>query len=74
MDEFIGFTLSIVSAVSSGVIVSLISLRLADRQRTRQETLAEASRQKAILAGIGRALQWNRTATIKRWTPAMPIT
>ncbi len=36
MDEFIALLLSIVSGVSSGVIVSLITLSLADRQRGTQ--------------------------------------
>ena len=50
-------------SVLSGVIVSLITLWLAGWQRARQENRAEAKRREAILAGIGRELQWNRTAT-----------
>ena len=45
------------------MIVSLVTLWLAGRQRAGQETRAEAKRRKAILAGIGRELQWNHTAT-----------
>ena len=64
MYEFIGSVApSIVSGVFSGVIVSLVTLWLAGRQRARQERRAEAKRREAILAGIGRELQWNRTAT-----------
>ena len=63
MDEFIALMLSVGSGVISGVIISLISLRLADRQRARQERLTEARRRDAILAGMERELQWNRTAT-----------
>ena len=63
MDEFIASVFSILSGVSSGVIVSLITLWLAGRQRAKQENQAEESRREAILAGIGRELQWNRTAT-----------
>ncbi len=59
MDAFI----ALVPTVLSGVIVSLISLWLAGRQRGRQELQTEARRRDAILAGIGRELQWNRTAT-----------
>lgn len=60
MDEFIG---PVTPSIVSGVIVSLVTLRLAGRQRAGQERLAEAKRRKTILAGIGRELQWNRTAT-----------
>ena len=49
-------------SISSGVIVSLVALWLAGRQRKRKERLAERRRREAILAGIGRELQWNRTA------------
>ena len=59
MDDFIALVLSILS----GVIVSLVTLWLAGRQRVRQERRTEARRREAILAGIGRELQWNRTAT-----------
>lgn len=59
MEEVIPLLLSIVS----GVFVSLVTLWLAARQRARQERRAEARRRDAILAGIGRELQWNRTAT-----------
>ena len=59
MDEFIALVLSVLS----GVIVSLVTLRLAGWQRARQERRTEARRREAILAGIGRELQWNRTAT-----------
>ena len=47
----------------SGVIVSLVTLWLAARQRARDERRAEETRRKAVLAGIGRELQWNRLAT-----------
>lgn len=64
MDEFIGSVMpSIMSGVFSGVIVSLVTLWLAGRQRAGQERRAETKRREAILAGIGRELQWNRTAT-----------
>ena len=59
MDEFIALVLSVLS----GVIVSLVTLRLAGWQRDRQERRTEARRREAILAGIGRELQGNRTAT-----------
>ena len=59
MDHFIALVLSTLS----GVIVSLLTLWLAGRQRARQEKQAEVRRRKVILAGIGRELQWNRTAT-----------
>ena len=59
MDEFVGLLLSILV----GVVVSLITLWLANRQRTTQERQAEERRRKAILIGIGRELQWNRSAT-----------
>ena len=49
--------------VAAGVIVSLVTLSLADRQRTRQESQAEARRRNAVLAAIGRELRWNRVAT-----------
>ena len=60
MDELIG---SVTPSIMSGVIVSLVTLWLAGRQRARQERRAEAKRRKAILTGFGRELQWNRTAT-----------
>ena len=50
-------------SVLSGVIVSLVILWLAGWQRIRQERRTEARRREAILAGIGRELQWNRTST-----------
>ena len=59
MDEFIALALSILS----GVIVSLVTLWLAGRQRAGQERQTEAKRRQAVLAGIGRELQWNRIAT-----------
>lgn len=59
MDEFIALALSILS----GVIVSLVTLWLAGSKRARQERRAEARRREGVLAGIGRELQWNRTAT-----------
>ena len=59
MDEFIALLLSILS----GVIVSLVALWLAGWQRARQEKRTEDRRREAVLAGIGRELQWNRTAT-----------
>ena len=59
MDELI----ALMPSALSGVIVSLITLWLAGWQRARQENRAEAKRREAILAGIGRELQWNRTAT-----------
>jgi len=59
MDAFVALAVSI----CSGVVVSLITLWLAGRQRARHEKQAEATRRKAVLAGIGRELQWNRSAT-----------
>ncbi len=59
MDEFIALMLSVLS----GVIVSLVTLWLAGWQRVRQERRTETRRREAILTGIGRELQWNRTAT-----------
>ena len=59
MDELIALVLSIVS----GVIVSLVTLWLAGWQRARQERRTEEKRREAVLAGIGRELQWNRIAT-----------
>ena len=59
MDEFIVLVLSVLS----GVIVSLVTLWLAGWQRARQERRTEDRRREAVLARIGRELQWNRTAT-----------
>ena len=59
MDELIAFVLTIVS----GVVVSLIALSLAGRQRAKEETRAEERRKEAILAAVGAELRWNRTAT-----------
>ena len=58
VNNFVGF----MASISSGVIVSIVTLWLAGRQRTKEERLAEQRRREAILAGIGRELQWNRTA------------
>ena len=63
MDEFIALVLSIASGVCSGVIVSLVTIWLAGRQRAGEEQRAEAKRREAILAGIERELRWNLTAT-----------
>ena len=52
-----------VVTVAAGVIVSLVTLWLADRQRTRQEKQVEDRRREAVLAAIGRELRWNRVAT-----------
>ena len=62
MDEIIAFVGTIASGVIVGVIVSLISLWLAARQRAGHERRAEAARREAVLASIGRELQWNRSA------------
>lgn len=43
MDEVIAYTGSIASGVIVGVIVRLISLLLAEQQRTKREKLAEAT-------------------------------
>lgn len=59
MEHIISFSLTI----SSGVVVSLVTLWLASRQRSKQEALAEARRREAILAAVGAELRWNRTAT-----------
>ena len=59
MNELIAFVLTIVS----GVVVSLIALSLAGRQRAKEETRVEERRKEAILAAIGAELRWNRTAT-----------
>ena len=52
MDEVIAYTGSIVSGVIVGVIVSLISLLLAERQRTKREKLAKARRRDTNLGNI----------------------
>ena len=62
MDAFVTLAVS----TCSGVVVSLITLWLAGQQRARHEKHLEATRRKAVLAGIGRELQWNRTATRTR--------
>ena len=59
MELFIAFSLT----TFSGVVVSLVTLWLASRQRSKQEALAEARRREAILAAMGSELRWNRTAT-----------
>ena len=59
MNELIALAVS----VFSGVIVSLVTPWLAARQRAGEERRVEAARRKAILAGIGRELQWNGSAT-----------
>jgi hypothetical protein len=45
------------------VIVSLVTLWLAERRRARRERRAEEKRRTEVLSSIGRELQWNRTAT-----------
>ena len=62
MDELIALAVSGFSGVIAGVIVTLW---LAARQRAGEERRAEATRREAILAGIGRELQLNRSATRK---------
>ena len=57
--ELGAFTLTVLA----GVMVSLVSLWLAGRQRTRQEEQAQFRRREAVLAAIGRELRWNRVAT-----------
>ena len=57
--EIGAFTLTLLA----GVIVSLVTLWLAGRQRTNQEKQAEPRRREAFLAAIGRELRWNRVAT-----------
>ena len=53
------FTLTVLA----GVIVSLVTLWLAGRQRAKQEAQAAARRREAVLDAIGRELRWNRRAT-----------
>lgn len=57
--ELGAFTLTVLA----GVIVSLISLWCAARQRTRQEERAETRRREAVLYAIGYELRRNRVAT-----------
>ena len=59
LTEIGAFTLTVLA----GVIVSLVTLWLAGRQRARQEQQAESRRREAVLAAIGRELRWNRGAT-----------
>ena len=59
MDELIGM----IFAVLSGVLVSIVTLWLAGWQRAKEERRTEERRRKAILAGIGRELRWNRSVT-----------
>ena len=49
MDELVTFAL----AVLPGVVVSLVTVRLAGRQRANEEARAEERRREAILAAIG---------------------
>lgn len=61
LTEIGAFTLTVLA----GVIVSLVTLWLAGRQRARQEQQAESRRREAVLAAIGRELRWNR-GTMRR--------
>ena len=63
MEQFPELILSILSGVFSGVIVSLVTLWLTERKRSEDERRMEARRREAVLAAIGKELQWNRTAT-----------
>lgn len=63
MEQFPELILSILSGVFSGVIVSLVTMWLAERKRSEHERRMEARRREAVLSAIGRELQWNRTAT-----------
>ena len=63
MEEFSELAVSVLSGVVSGVVVSLVSLCLQVGNGPGREREAEARRRGAILAGIGRELQWNRSAT-----------
>ena len=58
MESFIAFVIT----TSSGVLVSLITLALAIRQRAIDEARSEMQRRNAILSAIGTELRWNRTA------------
>ena len=67
--EIAAFVLTILA----GVIVSLLTLWLAARQRTKQEKQAEARRRDTVLAAIGRELRWHRVATRREnSTPKTP--
>lgn len=59
LTEIGAFTLTVLASV----IVSLVTLWLAGRQRARQEQQAESRRREAVLAAIGRERRWNRGAT-----------
>ena len=59
LTEIGAFTLTVLA----GVIVSLVTLWLAGRQRARQEKQAESRRRDAVFAAIGRELRWNRAAS-----------
>ena len=59
MNELTAF----VATILSGVVVSLVTLWLAGRQRAKEDTRAEARRREAVLAAIGAELRWNRAAT-----------
>jgi len=50
----------------AGVIVSLVRLYLAERQRTRDEKQTEARRPEAVLAAFGSELPRNRAATCRK--------
>ena len=55
--------LEIGATVSAGIIVSLVTLWLAGRQRATEDRLKESKRRNTILASIGEELRWNRIAT-----------
>ena len=58
METLISFSL----AITSGVLVSLITLWLSGLQRANQEERSEKRRRDAIFAAIGEELRWNRSA------------
>ena len=60
MEPLISFALTI----GSGVLVSVITLLLAEYQRARQEARSEKRCREAILTAIRAELRWNRTANL----------
>ena len=59
MSELIACVLTVLG----GVIVSLFTLWLANRQRATEETEAEERRRETVLTAVGAELRWNRKAT-----------
>ena len=74
MDELIALAVSVFSGVMAGVIVSLVTLWLAARQRAGEEGRRKRREGKQFWPGLDVSCIGTVLPPGQRWTPPTPIT